>query len=173
MFHSIRNSQVPVLIAIDGVNLLYRMSEYFDGEERLPASKLLLPQIFQEFGSVGMRDSTNLHMKNGIVIAAMENRSYMTREKYSRKDKRIAPLDPFHNRNRRKELLSHVPEYNDTETEAALMNYFDSQCVRFHVNRAVVQQVRVANDANPRKIFQYVRDGLIAAEFGGNEKPML
>lgn len=159
-------TEVPVLIAIDGVNMLYRMSEYFDDEERLPASKLLLPQIFQEFGMKGMREADSLHMKNGIVMATMENKHYHTREKYSRKHKRSGPIDPFHNRDRERSMVMDVPDYSDKETEVALMNYFDTQSIRFHVNRAVVQQVRVANDANPRKIFRYISSGLIASEIG-------
>ena len=146
------------------MNLLYRMSDYFDSEERIPASKLLLPQIFQEFGESSMRENTNLHLKNGIVIATMENRSFITREKYTNKDKRSGVIDPFHNIKRDKKHLMNVHNYSDVETETALMHYFDAQTIRFQVNRPMVQQVRVVNDANPRKIFHYIKDGWLSAE---------
>ena len=68
---------------------------------------------------------------------------------------------------REKRQLMNVPKYTDKETETILMHYFDAQAIRFHVNRPMVQQVRVANDANPRKIFRYIEGGWLNAEATG------
>lgn len=58
-------TDVPVVIAIDGINWLYHMSEYYNGpDQRIPASQLLLARTFQEFTPKGVRGGA-LGLKNG------------------------------------------------------------------------------------------------------------
>ena len=51
--------------------------------------------------------------------------------------------------------------YTDSETEAALLNYFDRGHIPLKVNRPLIQQARVCSDSNPEALRRYVKSGIL------------
>lgn len=159
-------TEVPVVIAIDGINWLYHISDYYDGPEyRITADKLVLPSTFHELTPEGVRTGP-LKLQNGIVLCSTDynKQYYNSRYKITRSDRRTHKVDPFKMTPALARLSIQMGKYNDWETEAAVMNYFDRDQLQFKPNRAVIQQIRVMGDANPRKVRLYIEHGMLQWE---------